>query len=173
MKTSAIAAPLLLALCGCSGDTEEQLIGGWTASVRLTPEQAGQLFGGALPPGVTAEVTESSRVTYHPGGKYDSDGEFAILFSDGSLDTPVRFLWKDAGTWSVHEDTLVHTTVDGLLRPADDVAASFLTEIPTFATMMEPVEGEAVSYRIVEVAATSMELELQGTGLRISCRKNP
>ena len=140
--------------------TDELLLGTWKFTFYVPAEEAAKMSEEPLPEGLRMELSGSGRMTFHRGGKANSEGEFTLRLIAQGQELPLRFLIRDAGEWKVHGDTLVETSADSAVVPLDDLTKSVVRQSPEFQAMMTPVKGESSSTKIIHITEDMAEMEL-------------
>jgi len=152
---------LITALSACSETSKtNMLIGTWSTSLYVSSEEAAKMSEEAFPPGMSMELTMNGTGTYHQGGKSNAVAEYTIRIKANDQELPLRFMVRQAGTWELHGDTLVETSIDSVVIPLDNLTRNVVSKSPEFQAMITPVKGEAVSIKIEHISKTLVEMRL-------------
>ena len=145
---------------GLQPSHEKMLIGSWEVSVYFSPAEIAKMLGGSLPQNLSIEVTGSGSHTYHAGGKCDSDGHFTLRLNLEGQELPLNFLVRHAGTWEVHDNILVETTIDSVITPMDPITMNVVKVSPEYQSMVSPVSGESMSVKIIHISEKIAEFKM-------------
>ncbi len=140
--------------------TEKMLIGSWDVSVYFSPAEIAQVLGGSLPQNLSIELTGSGSQTYHAGGKCNSDGQFTLRLNLEGQELPLNFLVRHAGTWEIHDNILVETTINSVVIPMDPITMNVVKVSPEYQSMVAPVSGESMSVKIIHISEKIAELKM-------------
>lgn len=154
---------LLLSLlsASCSGSPDpDKLLGTWNMAMYLPAAELAKMAEGDVPAGLSMELTMSGTDIIHKGGKQDSQGRFTLRITANGRELALNFLVREAGTWELHGDTFVATTVDAQITPMDEPTRLVVQKTPELQALIAPVKGESVSYKITSLTKSSMNLEM-------------
>jgi hypothetical protein len=180
MKITSLTSHLLsllivsMLLGGCGGySVEHKLYGTWDCSAFLSYADVRQLSEEPMPDGEEMEITFKGVTTYHKGGRYSGDGEFAIRIKTIDGELPLRFYVRDAGEWRLHSDgkELVESSFDMVITPFDELTETFFKESADLAAFFQPVRGETTTSRILSISDTVMVAEENRSKITVTCNK--
>ena len=140
---------------------DDAFVGTWTQSTFITPQEVARLSEDPIPPGVEVDMTITGSNTYHVGGRYDADAEVTIHVREGTEEVPLSFIRREAGTWEIHDNTLLETVTSGSVTPLDATTKQVLHDTPEFSAFITPIAGETASTTIHSVTPSSIDLQEQ------------
>jgi hypothetical protein len=146
---------------------DKVLIGTWTFSFHMSPAEAAKKSGEPIPEGISMEMSMAGSATYHDGKKYNEEAEVTLRLRKGGEEKAIRVYLREAGTWEIHDDVLVETTVDFSVTPMDEMTKAILESAPEFKSIITPVKGESTSYKLKEVSDSKFILEEKEYGTTV------
>lgn len=155
---------------GCSffkKSPDKVLIGTWTFSFYISPAEAAKRAEQPISEGISMEMSTAGSTTYHDGKKYNEEAEVTLRLRKGGEEKTMRFYMREAGVWEIHNDVLVETTGDFSLTPMDEMTKAILEAAPEFESVITPVKGESISYKLKEVSDSKILLEEKESGTAI------
>ena len=153
-------------------DASEALIGSWTHSTYISPQEAARISSEPIPPGVEIDMTVAGTTVYHVGNRYDADAEITLNIRANGETIPLKMLRRETGTWKVHGDVLVETVTGGTATALDDQTKAVLREAPEAAAFAEPIAGETSSSDIQSVTPSAIDLREQESQINLTLRRN-
>lgn len=151
---------------------DEDLLGSWTYTTFIDPEQVAELSDDPIPAGMEIDLSVEGSTTFHRGGRYDGDATVVLRVRQGGEEVSVRMLRREVGEWQILDGVLVQVAGGGTLTALDDLSQAVLDESPDFAAFLSPLEGETESTTIESVTEDTIDLQEQTSGLRYTLQRN-
>ncbi len=150
-------------LTACGSDSyEEKLIGTWNVSSHISSGIIKSVSVKPFPNDIDMDITISGSTTYHKGGKLSEQGETILRLKRGGGEVALRFFTRSSGTWEVHDDTLVSTSIDSITTPLDGETKKIVEEVPVWNNIIASIKGETMSFKIISISKTEAQMEILG-----------
>ncbi len=126
-----------------------------------------------MPDGLEIEIAIKGMLTYHRGGKYNSNSTMTMRIKTVEGEIALKVLAIDAGEWSLHNDgkELVATSIDGTITPLDELTENILAQSPALGALMKPVKGLTSTSQILSISDKLMEVQEKGTNITFIASK--
>jgi hypothetical protein len=147
------------------GFSAQDLVGTWTTSLFISPQEAARLSEEPLEPGTEVEATAQGTVRYLANSGYDAQGEATYRFRAQGEELAVRFNVRTVGTWEYENGLLIETIEDISVTPLDSQTAEFLNFNAAFVEDFgQP--GDVTVSTVLSAGPNTVTLQDEETGLQ-------